>query len=58
MTTTLNTVGALKEVLGANWEGPYQVDKPISLGVYGLLHMDKTIIKNLWNTATLKKYYQ
>lgn len=41
----------------AKWEGLYHVDKLVGSGAHRLLHIDGTIVKHLWNTAMLWKYY-
>ncbi|XP_026459181.1 uncharacterized protein LOC113359820 [Papaver somniferum] len=46
--------------LGANWEGPYIVDRPTSRGSYCLRNLDGTKDSKpwkLWNSFHLKKFY-
>ena len=54
---TQNTRVPCEGAFGANWEGPYRVDKPVGTGAYRLLHMDGTIVRHPWNAAMLRKYY-
>lgn len=54
---TQNTRVPSDGTFGANWEGPYRVDKPVGSGAYKLLHMDGTIVRHPWNAAMLRKYY-
>ena len=45
-------------VLGANWEGPYQVSQVVPPNTYKLAHLDDTMVPRAWNAEHLKKYYQ
>lgn len=45
------------ETFGEKWEELYHVDKPVGSGAHRLLHINRTIVKHLWNTAMLWKYY-
>lgn len=42
----------------AHQEGPYKVAKVVSPGIYDLLFLDETPIKNTWNGIHLRKFYQ
>ena len=54
---TQNTRVPCEGAFGANWEGPYRIDKSVGSGAYRLLHMDGTIVRHPWNAAMLRKYY-
>ena len=54
---TQNTRVSSEGSFGANWEGPFRIDKPVGSGAYRLLYMDGTIVKHPWNAAMLRKYY-
>lgn len=41
-----------------NWEGPYQIIAMPHIRTCKLALMDMTPIKNTWNVAPLKRYYQ
>uniref|UniRef100_A0A803N1L2 Uncharacterized protein n=1 Tax=Chenopodium quinoa TaxID=63459 RepID=A0A803N1L2_CHEQI len=43
--------------LTANWEGPYRIRDKVMQGSFYLETMDGKPLKNLLNTAVLKKYY-
>ncbi|XP_072073832.1 uncharacterized protein [Arachis hypogaea] len=43
--------------LGANWEGPFRVQKVVGKGAYKLQRLDGAILPNTWNIASLKMYY-
>ena len=45
-------------VLGPNWEGPYEIETVIRLGVYKLARLGGGLIPRAWNSEHLKKYYQ
>ncbi|XP_052295784.1 uncharacterized protein LOC127901823 [Citrus sinensis] len=48
---TQNTKVPCEGAFGANWEGPYRIDKHVGSGAYRLLHMDETIVRHPWNAA-------
>ncbi|XP_072066956.1 uncharacterized protein [Arachis hypogaea] len=43
--------------VGANWEGPFRVQKVVGKGVYKLQRLDGAILPNTWNIASLKMYF-
>ncbi|XP_021723328.1 uncharacterized protein LOC110690721 [Chenopodium quinoa] len=43
--------------LTASWEGPYRIRDVVIQGSFYLETLDGTPLKNVWNTAVLKKYY-
>ncbi|KAL0677561.1 hypothetical protein Bca4012_005542 [Brassica carinata] len=43
--------------LGANWEGPYKIEKFIRPGSYEIANMQGIKIPRTWNAMHLKKYY-
>ncbi|WZZ26705.1 hypothetical protein YC2023_010106 [Brassica napus] len=43
--------------LGANWEGPYKIEKVVRPGSYEIANMQGIKIPRTWNAMHLKKYY-
>ena len=43
--------------LGANWEGPYKIEKSRPPGSYEIAKMQGIKVPRTWNAMHLKKYY-
>ncbi|WZZ45649.1 hypothetical protein YC2023_041908 [Brassica napus] len=52
-----NTAEGNAGKLGANWEGPYKIEKVIRPGSYEIANMQGIKIPRTWNAMHLKKYY-
>ena len=52
-----NTAERNARKLGANWEGPYKIEKIVRPGFYEIASMQGVKIPRTWIAMHLKKYY-